>query len=190
MGGFPDPGYLQSFIVKQDGKDVPFTGIIAQFGVTYADVALYRTIAPGETVTTEHEVATLYDSKSAGTGEFTFEPLLDLGLKASDSVSRSTGQPSALSTTSVKVTEDVATRPIPESQIDKRATPQCTTNATQLVMIQSAYRDSKLLAETSAAFITIHGASPLYSRYFKDNPTAAILARFRSVTDEKVAARL
>lgn len=27
-GGLLDAGYLQSFIVKKDGKDVPFTGIV------------------------------------------------------------------------------------------------------------------------------------------------------------------
>ncbi|TFK99531.1 hypothetical protein BDV98DRAFT_551347 [Pterulicium gracile] len=186
-GGLLDAGYLQSFIVKKDGKDVPFTGIVAQFGVTYADAALYRTIAPGETVTTEHKVAALYDFKSVGTGEFTFEPLLDRGLDVGESASRSTGQAHALPTTSVKVAQDVATRVVAESQLDKRATPQCTTNATQLAIIQAAYQDSKLLAATAASHITVHGTSTLYSRYFKDNPTAAILARYRSVADEKVA---
>jgi deuterolysin len=180
-GGVLDGSSTQSFIVRKGGEEVRFAGVLPQLVLTQADEAMYRTIQPGETVTIQHRVASLYDFADAGVGEFTFEPLIRMTESGSGALKEV-----PLPTLAVQITKDVEDRHLVPV---KRATDKCT-DAQKKAVIDSSYTESKALAKMAADYIGKKGAADtLYKAYFKDNAVATIKKRFDDVANENVATR-
>lgn len=137
----------------------------------------YTTIKAGETITVEHDLASLYDFESIGEGTFEIVPLGQLLVV----VSRFAGSRPELTpfnfaaTPAVKVqlSGDVARRSLMDKEKVKRATVSCS-NSSQASFIASAYSESKSLAALAANYILINPSGPIYIAYFKTNPPATV----------------
>lgn len=129
-----------------------------QLALTYDDEALFTSIAPNQSITTQHRVTALYDFRALGTGEFTFIPIVQLCPSE---------QPEPVHVSSaitMTVTEDVA-----GPRLDKRAAiASCTTNTTQLDILTAAYHESKILAAEASRHVTSNPTGPLFASYFKE----------------------
>jgi deuterolysin len=139
----------KSFKVTKDGQVVPFTGVkVGSFhsfidfsqmlsmqcnlqlsvDLTQVDEAAFATIPAGETITVQHDVASLYDFASVGAGKFSFEPITTFQMHGvEDSVDAQRVGFAKVTTASskyeVEVTGDLAKR---ELTLNKRARDICT----------------------------------------------------------------
>ncbi|TFK99532.1 hypothetical protein BDV98DRAFT_510449 [Pterulicium gracile] len=177
-GGIVDDRQTESFIVRRGDQDIRFTGI--HLLLTYDDEALYTSIAPGQSITTQHRVASSYDFQSVGAGEFTFIPIVRL------SPGEHIEPLDASSTITVTVTDNVST-----PQLEKRAAVSaCTTNTTRQEILTAAYHESKMLAAEASRHVTFNPTGPLFTSYFKNNVPTTVSTIFTGVADEYVNARL
>ncbi|KAI3600512.1 peptidase deuterolysin [Moniliophthora roreri] len=102
----------RSFTVSKDGTPVNFSGV--KLSVALNNDNAYTTIEAGKTVSVTHEVASLFDFATAGTGKFSFLPNTDFRVTG---VQQQVSHPAALSKASaaseaieVEVTGDLTAR--------------------------------------------------------------------------------
>jgi len=182
----------QSFTVTKNGAAVPFTGLKLMLSMEDLDESAYTTIKAGETVSVEHDVASLYDFEGAGVGAFDFKPLVNLPIVVNKV---SGGRPELtpytfvdVPTASTSVSADVARRSLPGTEKAKRATVSCS-NSSQASYISAAYSESKSLASIAASYTSANGSSSLFTSYWKTNSPSTIASRFSAVASENTSAR-
>ncbi|KAF5376128.1 hypothetical protein D9615_007679 [Tricholomella constricta] len=181
----------RSFKVTKDGAAVPFTGVKLSVSLTDLDDTAFTVIPAGETVTVNHEVASLFDFASAGTGKFSFEPITSFQVQSVDE--RLAGVPefskieASASSVEIEVTGDLVKREIP--QLNKRAVDICTTTSKKS-FIDASYTEGKALASGGVSYINSHGASDsLYRAYFGATSTSTITSKLSAVANENSSSR-
>jgi deuterolysin len=163
----------RSFKVTKDGQELKFTGIKMSVDL---NEAVYTVIQPGQTITTVHDVAQLYDFESAGAGKFTFEALTAFPTEIDSSLSKVQAPTTAVE---VEVTDDVAQRQI--QPVNKRSTDVCT-NASMKSFIDAAYSEARSLASISSSYISSSGASDsLFRAYYGTNSASSVSTIFNRV---------
>ncbi|KAF6748969.1 Metalloprotease [Ephemerocybe angulata] len=192
----------RSFAVSsKDGKAVPFTGIKVQVSLTKADDSAFVHLAPGESVSTTHDVAALYDFSKAGAGSFDFAPLTDFIVVDTDAAgstakyvengrqfSRIEASSVNSNTVSIEVTSDVAKRDL-ESGLQKRASVVCS-DSTKNSFIKSSYTEAKTLASTASSYVSSKGASDtLYTSYWGANDVSSVTSVLDAVAGESSSSR-
>ncbi|KAF9004354.1 Deuterolysin metalloprotease family-domain-containing protein [Cyathus striatus] len=179
------------FVVTKDGAAVPFTGIKISVSLTDIDDAAFTIIPAGESVTVSHEVSSLYDFASAGTGKYSFEPISNFVVAGAaekvisvESVSKVIATSSAVE---VEITGDIAKRELP--RINKRATDICTT-ASKKTFIDASYTEGKNLAKVASSYVTSKGSSDtLYKSYFGSTATSKVTTILNAVANESSSSR-
>lgn len=160
----------RSFKVTKDGQDVEFKGV--KMTIDLNDDA-YTVIQPGQTITTVHDVAQLFDFESAGAGKFSFEALTLFPMADESALTK---VQAAAPSVEVEVTEDVATR-----QIVKRSTNVCTSSS-QKSYIDAAYAEGRQLASVSVSYINSRGAGDaLFRSYWGTNSASTVNSVFSRV---------
>ncbi|KAL0950392.1 hypothetical protein HGRIS_010352 [Hohenbuehelia grisea] len=180
----------RSFSITKDGSAVPFTGIKMQVSIADADDTAYTVIPAGKSVTVQHDVASLFDFESAGTGTFSFEPITTFQVaSANERVARITDLTKIESTASkveVAVTSDVAKRGLSQ---DKRAVSVCST-ASRKSFIDASYSEAKSLASQAVSYINSRGASDsVYRAYFGATATSRVTSILSAVANENSGSR-
>jgi deuterolysin len=179
----------RSFKVTKGDSEVEFTGVKIQVSLKDADDSAYAIIPAGGSITVEHQIASLFDFESAGTGAFTFTPVTDFQSVSgessfADSVDELVTIESSVSSATVEVTSDVKKRSVAE----KRAVDICT-NSSQKSFLDAAYSESKSLASIAANYISSNSGSSLYTSYWGTNSATTVRGRFTTVANENSSSR-
>ncbi|KAF5335624.1 hypothetical protein D9758_014803 [Tetrapyrgos nigripes] len=180
----------RSFTVTKDGADVSFTGIKVSVSLEDADDTAYTVIPVGETVSVEHEVASLFDFATAGEGSFTFEPIQTFQIAEVEAQITALGQMDKVAASSapsvtVNISGDLSKR---EVRQNKRAVDICT-NASRKSFIDASYTEAKQLATVAANYISSNGANSLFTSYYKSSSTSTIRSVFTAVAGENSSSR-
>ncbi|KAJ2915629.1 hypothetical protein MD484_g4804, partial [Candolleomyces efflorescens] len=183
----------KSFLVSKDGEAVAFTGVKVSVSLSDVDDSSFATVEPGQSVTATHNLASLYNFESAGTGSFTFTPLADF-VKVDDTarfVEGGQGYARVADVTSntltIEITGDVSKREL--HLLEKRARNACATTS-RASFISSSYTEAKALASGGVSYINSRGASDsLYRAYWGANPTSRVISVLNGVANENSASR-
>lgn len=196
-------------ITGKDGKAVPFTGVKLSVSLADVDESAFTTLEAGQTVTTTHEVSSIYDFASVGTGAFTFTPVTDFVTVDSPAISSASAKhveaghefskietEVTSNTVTVEVTNDVAKRDLegrePEAEagtLQKRARTVCS-NTSQASFISSSYSEAKSLASLSSSYVNSRGTSDaLYRSYWGSNSASRVTSVFNGVANENSSSR-
>jgi deuterolysin len=180
----------KSFKVTKDGEAVPFTGIKLSVDLNEVDDSAFATIPAGQTVTVEHDVASLYDFAAVGAGTYTFEPVTTFqmqGVEESVAAHKASFAKVTTSTNKVEVqiAGDLAKR---ELTLDKRARDICT-DSSKKSFIDSSYTEGKALASGAVSYISSHGSDTLYKAYFGATATSRVSSVLSAVANENSSSR-
>ncbi|GLB34257.1 putative secreted metalloproteinase that allows assimilation of proteinaceous substrates [Lyophyllum shimeji] len=180
----------RSFTVKKDGATVPFTGIKLSVSLNELDDTAFTVIPAGEAVTVQHDIASLFDFASMGTGTFSFEPITNFKVlgaaddfKGVESFSKIQATANAMT---VEVTKDIAKRELP--QLNKRAVDICTTSSKKS-FIDASYTEGKALASGAISYINSNGANALYQAYWGATSTSRVTSVLSAVANENSSSR-
>ncbi|KAF9269531.1 Metalloprotease [Marasmius fiardii PR-910] len=181
----------RSFTVTKDGAAVAFTGIKLSVSLEDADDSAFAVIPAGESVTVDHNVASLFDFATAGAGTFKFEPVATFKVAGSEEKVASLADVEELEVIASAV--EVTLSGTPEnrellSPLEKRARNTCT--GTQGTFVSSAYSEAKQLATASTSYISSNSGSSLYTAYFKTNSPTTISSVFTGVANENSSSRI
>ncbi|TRM67412.1 Deuterolysin metalloprotease family-domain-containing protein [Schizophyllum amplum] len=169
----------RSFTVTKGDAAIDFTGVKAS--VQLNDDA-YMTIKAGESVSVEHNLASLYDFTSAGAGSFTFEPKAEFKVGAADEAISE-----KVESTTNSVTIDISDVAKPSMQ-EKRATVSCS-DSSLASFISSSYSEAKELASIAADYISSNGADSLFTAYYGGSSTSTVSSKFSAVASESDSSR-
>uniref|UniRef100_A0A0W0FW62 Neutral protease 2 n=1 Tax=Moniliophthora roreri TaxID=221103 RepID=A0A0W0FW62_MONRR len=154
----------RSFTVSKDGTPVNFSGV--KLSVALNNDNAYTTIEAGKTVSVTHEVASLFDFATAGTGKFSFLPNTDFRVTG---VQQQVSHPAALSKASA------ASEAIEVEQAS---------------FIESSYTESKELASLASGYVSSNGAEDeLFQAYFGGNDVSSVTGVLDKVTNEDDSSR-
>ncbi|TFK98059.1 Metalloprotease [Pterulicium gracile] len=177
----------RSFKVTKGGEDVAFTGVKMQIDLERADDSAYTVIPAGASVEVKHNVASVFDFATAGTGAFDFAPTVNFRAVAAGEglrpVDRLVSVGSSSHSVSVDITGDVAKRHL----LPKRAVVQCD-DSSRASFIQSSYDEAKELATVASDYIS-GGGGTLYDDYFSSNSQSTVGGNFDSVIGENSSSR-
>lgn len=180
----------RSFTVKKDGTTVPFIGVKLSVSLDDLDDTSFAVIPAGEAVTVEHDIASLFDFASVGTGTFSFEPITNFKVMAAaeefkgvESFSKIQANANMMT---VEVTKDITKRELPE--LNKRAVNICST-ASRKSFIDASYTEGKSLASGGASYINANGASTLYKAYWGSTATSRVTSVLNAVANENSSSR-
>lgn len=179
-----------SFQVSKAGKPAKFTGVKLMVDPDALDDSAFVVIGAGETVTVEHEVASLYDFETLGLGTFTFTPKTSFQVVDDQDASLNKFKIAAAEIT-VDVQSDVARREIPgptTTTKEKRSTVSCS-NASQSSFIAASYTEGKALASIAASYISSNSGGSLYRSYFGTTSTSTVRTKFTNVANENTSSR-
>ncbi|RDB20163.1 Neutral protease 2 MEP8 [Hypsizygus marmoreus] len=180
----------RSFTVTKDGATVPFKGVKLSVSLTDLDETSFAIIPAGQSVSVQHEVASLFDFASAGTGTFSFEAITNfkvMGAEERVAGAQSFAKIQATTpTVQVQVTGDVAKRELPE--LNKRATNICTTSSRKS-FIDASYTEGKALASGGVSYINTNGANTLYKAYWGAIATSRPRSVLSAVASESSSSR-
>ncbi|EPQ52527.1 Metalloprotease [Gloeophyllum trabeum ATCC 11539] len=175
----------RSFVISKDGVAANFTGIKISLDLQKVGDEAFVTIPAGQSYTVEHEVASLYDFESLGTGSYSIEPVTTFQIWGNEGepVSRAKAQIGA-QPVSVLVKGDVSKRELKA----KRATVSCS-NSSQRSFISSSYTEGKSLASIASSYVSSNGANSLYTSYFGSTPTSTVINVLNRVANENSGSR-
>ncbi|KAG7095528.1 hypothetical protein E1B28_006265 [Marasmius oreades] len=179
----------RSFTVTKDGTAVPFTGIKLSVSLEEADDSAYAVIPAGESVTVNHNVASLFDFASAGAGTFKFEPVTTFQVAGSEEkvVSLADVEELEVGSSAVEVTLSGTPEKRELVPLEKRARNICTTS--QASFISSAYTEGKQMASAASSYVSSNGANSLYTSYFKTTSTSTVRSVLSNVANENSSTR-
>ncbi|KAG5644267.1 hypothetical protein DXG03_008752 [Asterophora parasitica] len=156
----------RSFTVTKDGATVPFTGVKLSISLDDLDDTAFTVIPAGETVTVNHEIASLFDFASAGAGKFSFEPVTTFQVQGVQERVAGGAHLSKIETASssveVEVTGDLANRVL----------------------------QAKSLASIASSYVTSKGVSDsLYKAYWGANAASRVTSVLNAVASESSGSR-
>ncbi|ESK90392.1 deuterolysin metalloprotease family protein [Moniliophthora roreri MCA 2997] len=178
----------RSFVVTKDGKEVPFTGVKPYVSLSDVDDSAYVIIPPGESVTVNHNVASLFDFASAGAGTYSFKPVTSFQIAGSEEKVSGFAESEQADVTSNAVAVNVTKQLEKPDILQKRARNICN-NPAQNAFINAAYAEGKEMARASLAYMSNYPGSDLYRRYFKNNDPNTVAGVFNGVATENSAQR-
>ncbi|KAF8076860.1 Metalloprotease [Lyophyllum atratum] len=180
----------RSFTIMKDGAAVPFTGVKLSVSLTDLDDTSFTVIPAGETITVDHDIASLFDFASVGAGTFSFQPITNFKVMAAAEEFKGVESFSKVqvnaNTMTVKVTKDIAKRELP--QLNKRAVDICTT-ASKKSFIDASYSEGKSLASGGVSYINSNGANSLYTAYWGATSTSRVTSVLSAVANENSSSR-
>ncbi|KAG5635500.1 hypothetical protein H0H81_011035 [Sphagnurus paluster] len=180
----------RSFAVEKDGTTVPFRGVKLSVSLDDVDDSAFTIIPAGESVTVRHDVTSLYDFASVGTGNFSFQPVTNFQILGTNETFKTVKQFNKIAIEAesmvVQVTKDISKRELP--QVNKRAVDICTAPE-QKAFIDDSYIEGKSLAAYGASYINANGANELYKAYWGNTTTSRVLSVFNAVANENSSSR-
>ncbi|KAF5387655.1 hypothetical protein D9615_000776 [Tricholomella constricta] len=178
----------RSFAITKDGKAVPFTGVKLSISLDALDDNAFTVIPAGDSVTVEHDVASLYDFASVGTGSFSFKPITNFRLLAADDEAKGNFSKVEVNANDmvIKVTKDIAKRELP--QVNKRAVDTCQ-EGWKKSFIDDSYMEGKSLAGYGASYINANGANTLFQSFWGNSTTSKVLSVLDAVANENSSNR-
>ncbi|KAK0492380.1 Metalloprotease [Armillaria luteobubalina] len=180
----------RSLTVTKDRQTVPFTGIKLTISLEDIDDSAFAIISPGESVTVNRELSTLFDFASAGPGTFTFAPVTSFQTVSPEARITDAGSLDLVTVSSssvdVHVSGDLAKRDLPV--LDARAVDICTSSS-QKSFIDASYTEAKSLASIASSYIATNGANSLYTAYYGATSTSTIRGVFNNVASESSRSR-
>ncbi|KAK0436119.1 Metalloprotease, partial [Armillaria borealis] len=180
----------RSFTVTKDGETVPLTGIKLTVSLEDIDDSVFAVIPPGQTITVNHVLSTLFDFASAGPGTSTFMPVTSF--QTASPMARLTNAASldhvsvSSSSVDVHISGDLAKRDLPV--LDARAV-DIYTSSSQKSFIDASYTEAKSLAYIGSSYIATNGTNSLYTAYYGATSTSTIRGVFNNVTGEPSRSR-
>ncbi|KAF9269532.1 zincin [Marasmius fiardii PR-910] len=172
----------RSFTVTKDGTTLSVS-------LEDADDSAYAVIPAGESITVNHDVASLFDFASAGAGTFKFEPVATFQVAGSEEKVASLADIEELevNTSAVEVTLTGTPEKREHLPLEKRARSTC--SGTQGTFVSSAYTEGKQMASAAASYVSSNGANSLYTSYFKTASTSTVRGVLSNVANENSSTR-
>ncbi|KAG6917670.1 hypothetical protein DXG01_001645 [Tephrocybe rancida] len=179
----------KSFTISKGNVAVPFTGAKLFLSFTALDDSAFTVIPAGESVVVFHDIVSLFDLSSFGTGRFTFDPIVDFrAMPASQPFVGGVTRLHAVNAVNIRsnnmvitVTQDTARRE--HTELDKRAVDVCS-SATQKAFVDSSYAEAKDLATGAINYVKANGTDLLYLSYWGNTSTSDIINVYGAVAGE------
>ncbi|TFK52058.1 Metalloprotease [Heliocybe sulcata] len=176
----------RSFRVSKDGKAAKFTGVKMSVDMKKVGDNAFVTIPAGQTYTVEHDISSLYDFETLGTGSYSIEPVTTFQIMSNESepASKAKAQIGA-EAVSVTVNKDVAKKDLKVNT--KRATVSCDTSDASY--IRSSYSEGQTLAQIASDYVSSNGADDLFTSYFGTTSTGSVIDVLDNVANEDDSSR-
>ncbi|KAF9553541.1 zincin [Agrocybe pediades] len=185
----------QSFMVTKDNSPVAFNGIKVSVSMAHTDDTAFAVIEPGKNLTVKHNIASIYDFASAGTGKFTFKPNAHFLMSSQSNDAKMLDASSAPFshfevTSSESVDVEITGGLISASSqvLHTRAFNNCT-DPTKKNIIDLGYAEAKMLTSNASSYVTAEGNNTLFDEYFGSTPTADVIAVLNGVANENNSSR-
>ncbi|KAF8978797.1 hypothetical protein BDQ17DRAFT_1338567 [Cyathus striatus] len=174
----------KSFVVTKDGADAPLTGINLPISLFDIDDIAFTVIPAGESVTVNHEVASLYDFASASAGNYSFYFIFNFVVtSAAENVTSVASFSKVMAKFTIIILVQVTAHmfePVP-SQVDRTA--NICTDTSKKSFINASYDEVKHLVKISSS-------DALYKSYFGTTDTSQVTAIFDAIANESPASRI
>ncbi|KAF8626732.1 hypothetical protein AX17_006498 [Amanita inopinata Kibby_2008] len=179
----------RSFSIMKDGSEIGFKGVKMSVSLGELDDSSFTTLKSGQSVHLTHEVASLFDFKSAGAGTYTVQPHASfVAMGVNDDPATATFQRvvANANTLTVKVAGDLANR---ELHREKRAVDICG-SPSEASFIDASYNEGQNLASVASNYVnTYFGTDSLYQAYFNNGDPNTVISVLDNVAFENSGSR-